>query len=100
MSVVAPERTHNLEYTNTVKSPVRRNAHHAQLPLRPSVRMISVNRLALLVLVVAATIDMPISHHGMEPADLKYSFAPFDFALKAEIAGIITNAARNAAMMM
>ena len=51
------------------------NAHHAQFPLNPSLRTISVKRLALFVLVVAATIETPISHHGIERPERKKSFA-------------------------
>jgi hypothetical protein len=53
-----------------------------------------------LVLVVAATIEIPISHHGIEPADLKYSLAPFDFDLIAEITGIKISTAKNTAITM
>ena len=97
---MAPERTHSFEYTKTVSIPVRRKAHHAQLPLSPSSRMISVKRFALLVLVVAATIETPMSHQGIEPADLKYSLAPFDLDLMAETAGMRKSTAKNAAITM
>ena len=82
-----------------MSSPVSRNAHHTQLPPIPSRRMISVKRLAELVDVVAATIDTPISHHGIEPADLKYSDESFDRALSEASAGIATSATKNAAMI-
>ena len=88
MSVVAPERTHNLEYTKTVSIPVVRNAHQTQLPESPSRRIISVKRLAELVDVVAATIETPINHHGIEPADLKYSALSPRLDLNAANAGI------------
>jgi hypothetical protein len=98
--VVTPDLTQSFEKTNTVSNPVSKKAHHAQLPLSPSLRIISVKRFALFVLVVAATIDTPISHHGIEPADLKYSFAPFDLDLIAEITGIRSITAKNAAITM
>jgi hypothetical protein len=36
----------------------------------------------------------------MEPADLKYSLAPFDLDLMAEIAGMRKSTAKNAAITM
>ena len=83
---------------NTVSNPVSMNAHHTQLPLRPSRRTISVNRFAEFVDVVAATIETPISHHGMEPADLKYSAVSLVFALSEASAGIAASATKNSAI--
>ena len=100
MSVAAPDRTQSFEYTNTVRRPVRRNAHHTQLPLIPSRRIISVKRFAELVEVVAATIETPMSHHGMEPADLKYSRESPDFVRMAATAGISSRTAKNSAIAM
>ena len=84
MSVVTPERRQSFAYTNTVSIPVRRNAHHFQLPLMPPLsRISSVKRFALFVEVVAATIEMPSSHHGIDRPERKNSFeldAPFRLA--------------------
>ena len=79
--------------------PVSKNAHQAQLPLMPSLRMISVKRFALSVDVEAAITETPMSHHGMERPDRKNSFvleAPF----RDVHAGIARRMAKNMAMMI
>ena len=60
--------------TNTVKTLVMRKAHQTQLPARPSLRMISVNRFAESVDVHAAVIEKPSSHHGIERPASRKSF--------------------------
>ena len=53
--------------------PVRRNAHHAQLPATPRSRTKFVTRLGVSVLKVVATSDTPTSHHGAARPDVKNS---------------------------
>jgi hypothetical protein len=65
MSVSTPDRRHNFAYTNTVNIPVRRNAHHPQLPETPFWRTKSVTKLGVSVEKVVATIDTPNNHHGI-----------------------------------
>src|SRR5699024_11182560 len=57
----------------TVSIPVKRNTHHAQFPLTPFWRTISVTRLGVSVEKVVATIDIPRSHQGMFRPERKYS---------------------------
>ena len=76
MSVSAPERRHNLAYTNTVNMPVSRNAHHTQFPATPFLRTMSVTRLGVSEEKVVATIEMPSSHQGMLRPDRKNSVVP------------------------
>ena len=97
MSVVAPERCHSFAYTNTVRTPPVRNDHHAQLPASPFSRMSCVNRLAEFVDVIAATIEMPISHQGMERPDWKNSDDVFD-VLRLDRTGIASRMAKKTAM--
>ena len=60
--------------------------------------MISVKRFAELVEVVAATMDTPMSHQGIDPADLKYSEESLLFATSDASAGIATSAPKNSAI--
>src|SRR5574344_1475090 len=81
MSVLAPVRCQSFAYTKTVSMPVRRKAHQTQLPAMPFLRMISVNRLAELVEVVAAHMEMPSIHQGIEFPDRKNSLEFFPACL-------------------
>jgi hypothetical protein len=49
----------------TVSIPVRRNAHHSQLPATPLFRTMSVTKFGVSVEKVVATIEMPSSHQGI-----------------------------------
>ena len=60
-------------YTNTVKRPVKRNAHHTQFPETPLFLTISVTKLGVSVENVVATIEIPNNHQGMFLPDKKYS---------------------------
>ena len=73
------------------------NAHMIQLPPMPSRRMTSVKKFALSVAVVAATIEKPMSHHGMDFPEVKKSFAVL-FARRAATVGMSARTAKNAAM--
>src|SRR5688572_13835516 len=68
--------------------PVRRNAHHTQLPATPPVRTISVTRLGVSVLNVVATIDTPMSHQGAARPDVKNSAVLEPARLARTIAGM------------
>ena len=97
MSVDTPDFTHSFAYTNTVSRPVRMNAHMIQLPLMPSVRITCVKKLAESVAVVAATIENPISHHGIECPELKKSPAVPRLLSEASV-GMRASRTKNAAM--
>jgi len=73
MSVRAFVLFHNRAYTKTVSIPVSRKAHQTQLPEIPFFRIISVNRLAEFVEVVAAAMEMPSNHQGIFLPDKKNS---------------------------
>ena len=73
------------------------NAHMIQLPLIPSRRITSVKKFALSVAVVAATIEKPMSHHGIERPDVKKSLAVF-LDLSDANAGMSAKRAKNAPM--
>ena len=65
MSVKTFDLRHNRAYTKTVNIPVRRNAHHVQLPETPFFLTRSVTKLGVSVEKVVATILMPINHQGI-----------------------------------
>src|SRR5690349_22024748 len=67
--------------------PVRRNAHHAQLPATPPSRTRFVTRFGVSVLNVVATIDTPMSHHGAARPDVKNSAVLEPARLARMIAG-------------
>ena len=74
-----------------------RNDHQAQFPASPSSRINCVKRFAELVEVIAATIEMPMSHHGIERPEWKKSDAPCAPRRLAQT-GIASRMAKNAAM--
>src|SRR5574344_603894 len=73
------------------------NAHMIQLPPIPSRRITSVKKFALSVAVVAATIENPMSHHGIECPELKKWFAVPRLRSEAS-AGISARTAKNPTM--
>ena len=75
------------------------NAHQAQLPLMPSLRMISVKRFALSVEVEAAITETPMSHHGMERPERKNSFV-LEEPFRTVRTGIARRIAKKTAMMI
>ena len=54
--------------------------------------------MAEFVEVVAATIEMPMSHHGIEFAPLKYSAPPPERLRNAAIAGMARSTRKNSAI--
>ena len=93
------DRRQSFAYTNTVNIPVKRNAHHAQLPATPCVRTMSVTRFGVSHENVQATIETPRSHHGIERPERKKSSALFEARFAAH-APITITLSRKATMIV